>query len=155
MPATVEDAQTRAFLLGDAREEPGPFQLCAANFEMRGTRPAERATAEEGATEVRGPAARTCDDTLGRVLERRQPRAQHAGFVQHLQGAVVACDMKLVTRAPFEGAATVRPDLRADAERSQEAERATSYGRIDDVEMDRDLASSLQMFASRGVKEPR
>jgi hypothetical protein len=63
--------------------------------------------------------------------------------------------MKLVTSAAFEGAAPIRPDLRADAERSQEAERAPSHGRIDDVEMDRDLASSLQMLASRGVKEPR
>jgi hypothetical protein len=89
------------------------------------------------------------------VLERRQPRAQHAGFVQHLQGAVVARDVKLVTRAPFEGAATVRPDLRTDAERPQKAECTTRYGGIDDVEMDRDLASSLQMFAARGVKEPR
>jgi hypothetical protein len=63
--------------------------------------------------------------------------------------------VKLVTRAPFEGAATVRPYLRADAKRSQEAERAPRHGRVDDVEMDRDLASSLQMFAARGVKEPR
>jgi hypothetical protein len=51
--------------------------------------------------------------------------------------------MKLVTRAPFEGAATVRSDLRADAERPQEAECAPRHGGIDDVEMDRDLPSSL------------
>ena len=67
----------------------------------------------------------------------------------------VAGDMKLVSRAAVEGAAPVGPDLRPDAERAQQAERAARHGGINDVEMDRDLAASLQMFTARGVKEPR
>ena len=53
------------------------------------------------------------------------------------------------------GAAAVRPDLGANAERAQETEGAARDGGISHVQVDRDLAAALQVLAPRRVKEPR
>ena len=46
------------------------------------------------------PAARARDDTPRRPLERREPRAEDARLVQHLQRPRVARDVELVARRP-------------------------------------------------------
>jgi hypothetical protein len=75
--------------------------------------------------------------------------------VEHLQRAVVSGYVQLVPRASVESVARVRPDLGCDAERAQKAERAASDRRIANVEVHRDLAATLQVHATRRVKEPR
>ena len=88
------------------------------------------------------------------MLERREPRAQDAGFVQDLNRVLVAGDVQLVARPSLERATAVRPDLGGDAEPAQEAERAACDGRVSDVEMDRDLSAAFQVNAAGRVKEP-
>jgi len=88
------------------------------------------------------------------MLERREPGAEHAGFVQHLKRVLVTGDVQLVARPSVECAPAVRPDLGGDAERAQEAEGAACHGRIGDVEVDRDLSATLQVNAAGRVKEP-
>jgi len=46
----------------------------------------------------------------------------------------------------------VRPDLRVDAERTQQCERAPRNRRAHEVEMDRDLAPAAEVHAAGGVK---
>jgi hypothetical protein len=48
----------------------------------------------------------------------------------------------------------VRPDLGRDGEGTQQAEGSAGDRRVADVEMNRHLAATLQMHASRGVKQP-
>jgi hypothetical protein len=62
--------------------------------------------------------------------------------VQYLERALVSRDVELITRGALERAAAIRPDLRCDAERAQEAERATGDRRLGEVEMHGDLAAS-------------
>jgi hypothetical protein len=89
------------------------------------------------------------------MLEGGEPRTEDAGLVQDLKGSLSACDVKLVAGAAVECASTVRPDLRVDSERPEQAERTAGNGRVDDVEMDRQLATSFEVDAPGRVKEAR
>ena len=120
---------------------------------MRRARSAEGRAAKQRAAEVRTPAAGACDDAARRCGKRSEPRAQHTGFVQDLERALVACDMQLIARRTVEGTALIRADLGCDAECAQQAERASRNGRVGHVEMDRDLAASPQVDAAGRVEE--
>ncbi len=74
--------------------------------------------------------------------------------MQYLKRALTSRDVKLVSRPTLEGATTVRTNLRSDTERAQKTERPTRDGRVDDVQMDGDLAASSEMHAAGGVEEP-
>lgn len=75
--------------------------------------------------------------------------------MQHLQSALVACDVQLVARPAREGASPVRANLRRDSKRAKETEGAARNGGVGDVDVDRDLSPSSEMHAARGMKEPR
>jgi hypothetical protein len=121
---------------------------------MRRARSAKRAATEKSTSHVRGSTAAAGDDSLRRVLERRESGAEDAGIVQHAQRALVTGDVELVPRPSVERTPAVGPDLRCDPERSQEAERTARHGGIGNVQMDGDLPAPLQMLAASGVKEP-
>ena len=154
MPATVEDAEAHSFFAGDACEEVGAVDPCAADLEMRRAGPAERATAEQCPSKIGGAAARPRDHPPWRALEGREAGSEHSGLVEHLECTVVAGDVQLVPRASIESVSCIGPNLGDDAESAQQTERSTRDGRVADVEMHRDRAPTFQMHASRRVEEP-
>ena len=154
MPPAVEYSQAHSFLVCETHEKVGALDSRAADLEVRGTRPTERPATEQRSAHVRRPAARPGDHAPRWPLERRKTRREHSGFVEHLERTVVGY-VQLVPRAPVEGVPRVRPDLGCDAKRAQKAERTASDRRVGDVEMHRNLATALQVHATRGVKEPR
>ena len=110
---------------------------------------------EQGAAEVGAPAARPRDDTLRRPVERRQPRAQHPGLVEHLERAALTLDVELVARPALEGAAPVAADLTPDAEAAKQRERPTRNRRAGHVQVDGHLAAAAQVDRPGGVEERR
>jgi hypothetical protein len=155
MPPAVEDSEVYSFLVCDAREEIGALDSRATDLEVRGSGTTEGTAPEQRPAHVRRAAARSSNHPPRRALERGETGGEHSGFVEHLQRAVVSGYVQLVSRASVEGVTRVGPDLGRDAERAQKAERAASDRRIADVEVHRDLAATLQMHATRRVKEPR
>jgi hypothetical protein len=155
VPPAVEDAESHSLFSGDAREELGAAGACAADLEMRCARSAQRASPEEGAPHIGGAAAGSGDDSSRRMFERREAGTDDSGLVQNLQGPVVSGNVQLVARSPVESSSPVGADLGGDAERAQEAEGAPRDGWIDDIEVNRDLATALQVLAAGGVEQPR
>src|SRR5919109_2485732 len=122
--AAVGDGERHALGRGDTGQELRARDRRGPQLEVPRARAAQRAAAEERAAQVGGAAGRTGDDALRRPLERREPRRQDAGLVEHLEGACAAGDVELVARGAVEGAAAIGADLRLDAEGAQEAEGA-------------------------------
>jgi hypothetical protein len=154
VPSAVENAEAHTFFAGNAREELGTVDPCAADLEMRRAGPAERTAAEQRSPEIRSAAARARYYSPWRPLDRREAGREHAGLVEHLECAIVSGNVQLIPRASIEGVSCVRPDLGHDAERTQQTERSTRDRRVADVEMHGDLAAALQMHASRRMEEP-
>lgn len=152
--AAFQHTQAHSRFVGDPCDELGALDPGGADLQVRRARTAERPATEQRPAEVRPAAACTRDDATRRSLERCQPRAEHSCFMQHLQGMVVPRDVKLVPRAPVEGVARVGPDLRGNAKRTQQAERAPGDGWIGNVEVDSNFAAALEVNASGGVEEP-
>jgi hypothetical protein len=154
VPPPVEDSEMHTFFVCDAGEKVGALGSCAADLEVRGTRPTERPATEQRSAHVRRPAARAYDDPPRWTLERREAGGEHSGFVEHLQRAFVPGDVELVPRAAVEGSPRVRPDLGRDSERAQQAEGSAGHRGVCDVEMHGKLAATLQVHAPRRMKEP-
>jgi hypothetical protein len=154
MPSAVENAEAHTFFAGNAREEVGTVDPCAADLEMRGAGPTERTAAEQRSAEISSAAARARYYPPWRSFDRREPGREHAGLVEHLECAIVSGNVQLIPRASIEGVSCVRPDLGHDAERTQQTERSTGDRRVADVEMHGDLATALQMHASRRMEKP-
>jgi hypothetical protein len=108
------------------RQELGACATARAKLEVT-----ERhaAASEESPAQVRATTARPRDEPPGRPLERRQPRADDTGLVEHLECARVARDVELVSRLAAERASPVAPDLARDAEPAEEAEGPPGDGR--------------------------
>src|SRR4029078_12945192 len=64
-----------------------------------------------------------------------------------------AFDVELITSRPAERMLLVRPDLRVDAERTQERERSSGNRGSREIEMQRDLPAAAQVHAARGVEQ--
>ena len=152
--AAVGDTKVDTFLCRQTRDEVCALRLGAAKLEMGRAWSAERCTAEQCAAQIRATAARTCDDSARRCRQRSESRAEHTGFVQDLERALVSGDVQLVARRTVERTALVRADLGCDSECAQKAECASRDSRVGDVEMDRDRAASPQMDAAGRVEEP-
>jgi len=135
MPATVEDAEAHSFFGGDACEEVGAVDPCAADLEMRRAGPAERATAEQCPSEICAAAARASDHPPRGALERREAGSEHSGLVEHLECTIVSGDVQLIPRASVESVSCIGPNLGHDAESAQQTERSTRDSRVADVEM--------------------
>jgi hypothetical protein len=103
VPSAVEDSELHSFLGCDVRKKVSAVGPRTADLQVRRTRAAERAATEQRPAEVRRTAARARDDPPWRALERRQARAEHAGFVEHLQRALVSGNVQLIPRASIEG----------------------------------------------------
>jgi hypothetical protein len=88
------------------------------------------------------------------MFERSQTCAEDAGLVEHLKCAIVSGDVELVSRSAVERATAVGPDLRGDAECSQQAERTACNRRVRDVEVNGDLASPPEVHATGRMEEP-
>ena len=155
MTSAVDDAELEPLVGCESRQERGALRLRGSELEVRRSRPAERAAAEQRATQVRTTAAAATDDAAWRARERRQPRAEDTGFVENLESALVAGDMQLIARRTVECASLVGADFRGDAEAPQQAEGAACNGGLGDVEMHRHLAAAAVMDAAGGVEEPR
>jgi hypothetical protein len=153
VPLAVEDAEPPTFLRGDARDERRAFRARTPNLEVRRTRSAQRSAAEQRAANVGGAAARAGDDTPRRVFEGSEPRGDHAGLVQHLNGAFVSLDVQLISRAAVERPPAIRSDLRGYAEAPQQTEGSTSHRGIGDVQMNGNLTASPQVDASGRMEE--
>lgn len=153
VPPALGNTELHALGRGDAGDELRPFWLGASQLEMRRAWPAQRATAEESATQVRTAAASARHDASRRIRERRYARTENAGLMQDLQRALVSVDMQLVPRRPVECPSPVRTDLRRNPERAEEAERATRHRRVGNVEVDRYFAAPLQVDAAGAVEQ--
>jgi hypothetical protein len=149
----VEHPELPSFLRGNASQERRPVARGGANLEVRRTWPAQRSATEHRASEVCSPTARPPDNAPWRVFERAEPRAEHAGLMQHLKRTLFAVDVQLVARRAVEGAPPVRPDLGGDAESPQQAERTPSHGGVRKVEVNGHLATSPQVDAAGRVEE--
>ena len=152
--AALGDTQLHSLFGRDARKKVGPFWFRAPKLEVWRTWSAERASAEQGAAEVRTATAGARDDATRWAGERREPRAEDSGLVQNLDGVLVTVDVELVTRPAVEGAALVRPDLGRDTEAAQQAEGPPGNGRLRHVQVDGNLTAATQVDAAGGVEEP-
>ena len=110
-----------------ARRGSGAFRLGGADLEVRVSRPAERARAEQRAAEVGSRAAAPGDDALLGAAERTMGAVENAGAMQRRVRLLGALDVELVARRLVERAARVGADLGRDPEerRSANARRAT------------------------------
>src|SRR5207249_10896300 len=83
----MRNALLHVQLGAEARREPGEklrsLGLRRADLEMRSSRPAERARAEERTAEVGGRAAAASDDALWRAAEWSVRTVENAGPVEH------------------------------------------------------------------------
>ncbi len=120
---------------------------------MRVTGTAERAGAEECAAQVGGPAARACHELPVRAFERRAVASEHPGLREDCARVLGARDGELVARRPVERVAAVRADLRADAQRAQERERAAGDGGLGDVEVEVDDAAAAEVDGAGRVEQ--
>ena len=107
------------------------------HLEMRRARPAQRASAEEGAAQIRRPAAGAGDDTSGRPVERQPLAPEDAGLGEDVDRMGRALDEQLRASAPVERVSAVRADLRLDPKPPQDRERPTRDGRLREVEVER------------------
>ncbi len=153
MASAREHAQLGAFAQRDGGEEARALDLGSPDLEMRIARAAERAGAEQRAAEVGAPAAAAREHALWRMVERAVRGVEHSGAVQRLECARRPFDVELIAGRVVERAPLVRADLRVDAERAQEAERAPSNRGAREIEMDVDAATPAQVHAARDVEE--
>src|SRR4029079_11996848 len=108
---------------------------------------------EERAAEVRAPAAPPRNHATRRPLDRAMRRIEHACTVERLVRMPGAFEVELITSRPAERMLLVRPDLRVDAERTQERERSSGNRGAREIEMQRDLPAAAQVHAARGVEQ--
>ena len=73
--------------------------------------------------------------------------------MQDLQRTLVPVHVQLVPRRAVERASLVGPDLRRDPEAAQKTERSPGDCGIADIEVNRDLAPSLQVDAAGGMEQ--
>src|SRR5262249_8202806 len=147
------DGERRALRRGDGRKEPGPGFTRRAELEVRDARPAQGAAAEQRSAHVGAAATGPPHNALGRTFERSSPGVEHAGLAEQGACGLVPLDAQLVARGLVECAPAVRADLRPDAERADEAERASGDRRAPDVELDRELASPAEVDAARSMEQ--
>jgi hypothetical protein len=88
------------------------------------------------------------------MCERCQPRTEDPGLVQDLKCVLAPGDVQLVSRRSIEGASPVCPDLGRNGERPEQAEGAPRNRWVGDVEVNRDLAASLQVNATGRMEQP-
>src|SRR5207237_238013 len=82
----------------------------AAELEIQRPRPGQRPAAEEGAAQIRRPAALATGDPLRRPGKRRVPRRKDARLAEERERVGVTRDAELVAGRPLEAALPVRPE---------------------------------------------
>src|SRR5437868_6352337 len=118
MAAAVEHAQPDSLLACDSSQIVRAFGLGAPDLEMRRTRAAEGAPAEKSSPHICATATRAGHDAPRRMRERAQARAEHSGFLQHLERVFVSGHVQLIARSAFERTPAIGPELRFDSERT-------------------------------------
>ena len=152
--AALVDAELAAEPRGDGGEEARAVDLGRPDLEVRVSRAAERAGAEQRAAEVGGRAAAPGDDAARRTVERPVGAVEDAGTVQRRVGVLRALDVELVAGRAVEGPALVGADLGLTSQRAQQRERAARDGRAREVEVDVDAAAPAEVRAAGDVEEP-
>ncbi len=120
----IQDSELHVLLGRQASQERSTLRLGRTDLQMGRARAGQRAAAEQRPAQVSAAAARARDDSPRWMGKRRQSRTEDTGLVKNLQRVFVPGDVQLVTGTAFEGAAGVRSDLAADAERPEQAERS-------------------------------
>jgi hypothetical protein len=100
------------------------------------------------------PAARPPDDPARRSLERRAVDVEDACVVEDPQCVCPSLDVQLVPGRSGERALPIGAQLGAHADVAEQSERAPGYGGLAHVEVQRHLASAVDVEPPRGVEEP-
>ena len=151
----VDHAHPHARGGGHAADERSAAVQRRPHLQVRRARPAQRARAEEGAPQIRRAAAGPRDDAPGRSVERKAVAAEDACLGQHLDRVRRSVDQQLRARAPIEGVAAIRADLRVDAEAPEDREGPPCDGRLRDVEMEGQLPAPEEVDRAGGVEQRR
>ena len=100
------------------------------------------------------PAARPPDDSAWRPLERRAADVEDARVVQDPHCVGPSLDVQLVPGRSGERALLICTQLGAHADVAEQPERAPGYGGLAHVEVQRDLASAVDVEPPGRVEEP-
>lgn len=101
------------------------------------------------------PATRPPHDPAWRPLERRAAGVEDACVVQDPQCVCSSFHVQLVPGRSGERALPIRAQLGANADVAEQPERAPGYGGFAHVEVQRDLASAVDVEPPGGVEKPR
>jgi hypothetical protein len=150
----VEDAQAQPVATCELDEKLGAGEPGRTNLEVGRARATDRSASHQRAPQVGVPAARPPDDSAWRPLERRAADVEDARVVQDPHCVGPSLDVQLVPGRSGERALLICAQLGAHADVAEQPERAPGYGGLAHVEVQRDLASAVDVEPPGEWKSP-